>query len=67
MHVGVHDGHRLVRDPGVGVYLLEYLVDVRGEAFLIDSQHSPPPPHDGAAFFLLGPNCLLVENNKEIM
>jgi hypothetical protein len=27
---GVHDGHSLLRDTGIGVDLLEHLVDVRG-------------------------------------
>jgi len=29
VHERVHDGHGLGRDPGVGVHLLEHLVDVR--------------------------------------
>ena len=35
---GVHDGHGLGGDTGVGVHLLEHLVDVDGVRF------SPPPP-----------------------
>ena len=31
VHEGVHDGHGLLGDTGVGVHLLQHLVDVDGE------------------------------------
>ncbi len=34
VHEGVHDGHSLRADPGVGVHLLQDLVDVDGVGFL---------------------------------
>ena len=34
VHEGVHDGHGLGADSGVGVHLLQHLVDVDGVAFL---------------------------------
>ena len=39
VHEGVHDGHGLAGDAGVGVHLLQHFVDVDGVGFL-----SPPLP-----------------------
>lgn len=37
VHEGVHDGHGLAGDAGIGVHLLQHFVDVDGVAL-------PPPP-----------------------